>query len=71
MFTFVAGGRQVNGTISRITLVRYFWLRANADESRMLKTFVEGYPQIIAVAQRIALKRGANDIQLHPANFAE
>jgi len=59
-FTFLAVGREARGQVSRDALEQYFWLQPAADESRMLKTFADGYPRIVAVACRLALRKGAS-----------
>jgi len=68
-FTFPSIGREGRGQVSRDALEQYFWLQPAADESRMLKTFGDGYSRIVAVARRLALKKGALEVRLDASDF--
>ena len=68
-FTFLAVGREARGLVSRDALEQYFWLQPAADDSRMLKTFADGHSRIVAVARRLALRKGASEVRLDAADF--
>ncbi len=68
-FTFLAVGCEARGQVSRDALEQYFWLQPAADESRMLKTFANGYSRIVAVACRLALRKGALEVRLDASDF--
>lgn len=53
----------------RDALEQYFWLQPAADDSHMLKTFADGYSRIVAVACRLALKKGALEVRLDASDF--
>ncbi|CAE6816159.1 hypothetical protein R75461_05880 [Paraburkholderia nemoris] len=61
--------REVECAITREALVVCFWLPADADSDRMLKTFADGRQRIIAVAERRMRARPDQTIELAIADF--
>ncbi|MDR5784476.1 MULTISPECIES: DUF1488 family protein [unclassified Caballeronia] len=56
--------------ISRAVLEAYFWLPAQADDARMLKTFHDGENRIRAIAHRKLLAHPTTRFELTTADFS-
>ena len=68
-FELITAGRVVKCTVSRESLQRFFWLQPDADDARVLKTFIDGRHRIVAIAERKALRLAAASIRLEAADF--
>ncbi|MFL9912871.1 DUF1488 family protein [Paraburkholderia fungorum] len=69
VFRLSAHQREVECTITRETLEECFWLPADADGARMLKTFADGRHRIVAAAERKMRAHPAQAIHLTIADF--
>ena len=63
-----------NGTVDCVitiaALEAYFWLEPRASDTRILKTFQDGYGRIRAIAERKLLAHPAARPELTPDDFA-
>jgi hypothetical protein len=60
----------VHCVITTATLETYFWLVPNATDAQILKTFLNGYSRISAIAERKLLASNATQLELTPSDFA-
>ncbi|WP_087658618.1 DUF1488 family protein [Caballeronia terrestris] len=70
VFVLVHKSRSVECVIARAALETHFWLTSNADDTKTLKTFRDGYRRIHAVAQRKLLANPTSRLELTAADFA-
>ena len=56
--------------ITITTLEAYFWLAPDATDVQILKTFLNGYGRIRAIAERKLRARSATRLELNPSDFA-
>ncbi|MGF6768658.1 hypothetical protein P3T18_001128 [Paraburkholderia sp. GAS199] len=68
-FTLSAGDHPIEGVIDRSVLEEYFWLPANADAARTLRTFEDGRERIVAVARRKWLAHRNAAVRLGAPDF--
>jgi hypothetical protein len=64
-------GESVTCVVSRTALETYFWLAPNADDTRTLTVFRNGFSRIHAVASRKLLAHPSKHLELSAADFAK
>ena len=69
-FNFVLQTRTVECVITIAVLEAYFWLEPPATDTRVLKTFRDGYGRIRAIAERGLLAHPAARLELTAEDFA-
>ena len=69
-FNFVLQTRTVECVITIAALEACFWLEPRASDTRILKTFRDGYGRIRAIAERKLLAHPAARPELTPDDFA-
>lgn len=69
-FGLVRQNNTVECVITIAALETHFWLEPGASESRILKTFRDGYGRIRAAAERNLLAHPAAHLELAPNDFA-
>ncbi|AXF05774.1 DUF1488 family protein [Paraburkholderia hospita] len=70
VFGLVRPNGTVQCVITLTTLERHFWLEPGAGDTRILKTFRDGYSRIRAIAERRLLAHPAARLELTPEDFA-
>ncbi|MEM5314248.1 DUF1488 family protein [Paraburkholderia sp. JHI869] len=69
-FYLVRQNNTIGCVITIAALEAHFWLEPRASDTRILKTFRDGYGRICAMAERKWLARPATRLELTPADFA-
>ena len=69
-FALARQNSTVECVITIAALEAYFWLEPRAGETRILKTFRDGYGRIRAIAERKLLAHPAARLELTPDDFA-
>jgi hypothetical protein len=69
-FILVSQNSTVECVITLATLEAHFWLEPRASDTRILKTFRDGYGRIRAIAERRLLAHPATRLELTPDDFA-
>ncbi|MCE4547408.1 MULTISPECIES: DUF1488 family protein [unclassified Caballeronia] len=63
-------GESVTCVVPRRCLEVFFWLPPNADDSRLVSVFRDGFARIEAVARRKLLARSTRPIRLTEGDFS-
>ena len=69
-FGLVHQNSTVECVITIATLEAYFWLEPKASDTRILKTFRDGYGRIRAIAERKLLAHPTAHFEMTPDDFA-
>ena len=69
-FALARQNSTVECVITIATLEAYFWLEPRASDTRILKTFRDGYGRIRAIAERKLLAHPAARLELTAGDFA-
>jgi hypothetical protein len=69
-FNLVVQTGTIECVITIAALEAYFWLEPRASDTRILKTFQDGYGRIRAIAERKLLAHPAARPELTPDDFA-
>jgi hypothetical protein len=64
-FVTVTRGRTVQCSITRDALEQYFWTPLGADETRLLKAYVDGHKRIVAAVERKTLRAPDEPLNNH------
>jgi hypothetical protein len=69
-FVLVWRGENVTCIVPRKCLEAFFWLPSDADDTRTVRVFGNGFPRIEAVARRKLLANPASTVRLTHADFS-
>ncbi|GJH14319.1 DUF1488 family protein [Caballeronia novacaledonica] len=64
------GGKSVTCVVTRRCLEVIFWLPPDADDSRLVSVFRDGFARIEAVARRKLLARPTRSVDLTEGDFS-
>lgn len=71
VFILMHQSRSVECVMARAALETHFWLTPNADDTKTLKIFRDGYRRIHAVARRKLLANPTSRLELTAADFTK
>ena len=69
-FVATSPGRTIQCAISREALELHFWVPAGADESRLLKAYLDGHKRIAVAVERGLLRKKPEPIVLTIRHFS-